>query len=206
MIQRQLTIALETGVFGGSLAVMDGLQEIGFWEGESKVSKSEDVLYELSALLKNCGCGLSDIRQIIINSGPGSLTGLRIGKALALGLQTALGCTLYEISILDALTGLLTQKSQTIIAAVQFAKGQIGWNEYTGSEAANSAGRGEVKIAKIEEFYSFLEEREVTVVMNKKNLPTEFNLTKIDFVISEKNLASVLALAVLERRQKNNDI
>ncbi len=60
---------------------------------------SERLLFEVEQLLKNEGMGKSDLSRILVNEGPGSYTGLRIGITTANFLAFSLGIPVlaYEL-------------------------------------------------------------------------------------------------------------
>ena len=66
--------------------------------------KSTQPLVAVAKLLKKAGIKLEDIEEIQSHPGPGSFTGLRIGAAVASGLNFALGKKIepakirYEVS------------------------------------------------------------------------------------------------------------
>ena len=48
---------------------------------DGNFSHSENLLPEIEELLKRAGIGMKDLELLIVSKGPGSFTGLRIGKA-----------------------------------------------------------------------------------------------------------------------------
>jgi len=64
---------------------------------------SEHILPALDSLLKKNGSKVKDLKGIVVSSGPGSFTGLRIGVSLAKSLTYAMKIPLVGISTLDVL-------------------------------------------------------------------------------------------------------
>ncbi len=64
------------------------------------------IVCELESLLVASGAGRSEIGVIVVVSGPGSFTGVRIGVSTALGLGAGLGAKLVAVSRLELLAAL----------------------------------------------------------------------------------------------------
>jgi len=64
---------------------------------------ARDITTTIQSLLKTAGWTLKDIEEIVVNRGPGSLTGIRVGLAFSRSLAFALGIPLTGVSGLDAL-------------------------------------------------------------------------------------------------------
>ena len=101
--KKNLTLAIETAIEGGSLSISDDTGKIGFWEGKREISKAEDVLEAFAELLDGGNFGGANFSNIAVSKGVGSATGLKIGLATAKGLARAFGCRLLEVSLWDAL-------------------------------------------------------------------------------------------------------
>lgn len=97
-----LRLALETSTRLGGVA----LGEDGRLLAESTLSvraaHSETLLPEIDRLFERTGREVSDVGEVVVGSGPGSFTGLRIGAALAKGLCAATGAGLRAYSSLAA--------------------------------------------------------------------------------------------------------
>jgi tRNA threonylcarbamoyladenosine biosynthesis protein TsaB len=63
----------------------------------------ENLFGALSMLLDESSFSFADVDRVAIALGPGSFTGIRIGLATALGLQTALSIRCLGVSLLDSL-------------------------------------------------------------------------------------------------------
>jgi tRNA A37 threonylcarbamoyladenosine modification protein TsaB len=96
MNTKKIVLAIETGFAGGSISLLRNNVEIDKWSGSRAISKSEDVLDEISILLKKNKIERFEISSILISKKVGSLTGLRIGLALARGLSKSLNCQYKE--------------------------------------------------------------------------------------------------------------
>jgi len=101
-----ITLCLETGIAGGSIALVDGERLVAGHIGEGSTSRSEDLLPAIEDLLRESNSTPADIGRIAVSLGPGSFTGLRIGIASALGLSKALKCEVVGVPLLPAMLSL----------------------------------------------------------------------------------------------------
>ena len=89
--ERPTILAIESGISGGSLAVISGGEIVGELFGDSSVSRAEDLLAKIDEIINSTVGSKHEIDSIAVSAGPGSFTGLRIGLATAMGLSSALG-------------------------------------------------------------------------------------------------------------------
>lgn len=135
-----ITLALETGIGGGSLALLRDGSAIDVRTGNQAVSRAEDVLNEIDTILQRNDISRKAIALVAVSSGPGSFTGLRIGAAIAKGLRRSLDC---EISAEPLLPSLIRETTlQRTIVAVPFGKNQLCW-QYFGDSEHDFVGDGQ---------------------------------------------------------------
>ena len=67
------------------------------------VSRAVRVLEDADELLRATGVERTELSAIVVGTGPGSFTGMRLGLAAARGLALALGLPVAGVSTLDAL-------------------------------------------------------------------------------------------------------
>lgn len=128
-ISDNITLAIDTIVCGGSVALfVDGL-EIDYQIGEEKFSRSVEILEVISGLLARNGIDKQQIKTLAYASGPGNSMGARIGIATVLGLKNAILLRDVGISVLEAL--ILGSKNQgAILTAVPFGKRDACWQRF----------------------------------------------------------------------------
>jgi len=96
-------LAIESAIAGGSLSLIRDGQEIGNWLGTQNISKGEELLINIDAMIKTAGVPKTEIDLIAVSAGPGSFTGIRIGIATALGLKNGLSIPMASQSALAAI-------------------------------------------------------------------------------------------------------
>lgn len=97
-----LAVALETSTARPSLAARRGERlEEATLTGERP--HASDLLPTLEALLARLGAAPAELASVVVGTGPGSYTGLRVGIATALGLARGAGAALRGVPSLEAL-------------------------------------------------------------------------------------------------------
>ena len=119
-----LTLGLDTSTPTGSIA----LGPEGKVLAESRLSvqavHSESVLPEIDRLVESTGVGPADIGRVVVGSGPGSFTGVRIAASLAKGIRAATGAELLAYSSLAAIA-VGSEARGRVCAAIDARRGQV---------------------------------------------------------------------------------
>ncbi len=97
-----LRLAIDTSGPVGSLALGLGDSVLGREVLGDRGTHAQMILPAIRALMMQAGRELEDIDQIVVGSGPGSFTGVRVAAAVAKGLASALDRPLYAVSSLLA--------------------------------------------------------------------------------------------------------
>ncbi|HEY4715886.1 MAG TPA: tRNA (adenosine(37)-N6)-threonylcarbamoyltransferase complex dimerization subunit type 1 TsaB [bacterium] len=109
------TVAIDTAAARTGVAYLDGvdcLQEQFLLPGEKP---SACLLPLIDSTLTKCGVRVEDLGLLVVNIGPGSFTGIRIGMAAAQGLSFALSLPVVGVSSLDVLAGSVSSGDQIIV-------------------------------------------------------------------------------------------
>jgi tRNA threonylcarbamoyladenosine biosynthesis protein TsaB len=93
-----LTLAFDTATGVATSALVRDGQVLG-----ERASRAVRVLADAEELLEEAGAEPRELSRLVVGTGPGSFTGVRMGLAAARGLAFALDLQLAGISTLDAL-------------------------------------------------------------------------------------------------------
>ena len=93
-----LVLAFDTATDVTTSALVDDGEVLG-----ERVSRAVTLLEDVDALLRQGGARPRDLGALVVGTGPGSFTGVRIGLATARGLALALDLPVAGVSTLEAL-------------------------------------------------------------------------------------------------------
>ncbi len=139
-------LAIESAIEGGSIALFINGEHRESIAGTDAVSRAEDLLFNISQLLGRHGLEPADLTRLVVSSGPGSYTGIRIGIATALGLRKALGIDAVGVSALEALAT-AAGRSGTVIAAVPVGRSDACIQRFEVSAGSPTAVSGPEMVA-----------------------------------------------------------
>lgn len=124
------TLAIDTATEVLSLALGEGeqvLAESGIDAGRSHL---EMLLPAAQELLNSAGMTINDVTAIIVGTGPGTFSGLRVGIATARALAQSLEIPLFGSSTLEALAkelavGMDSSKPGWVLPLIDARRGQV---------------------------------------------------------------------------------
>jgi tRNA threonylcarbamoyladenosine biosynthesis protein TsaB len=93
-----LTLAFDTATGVATSALVRDGEVLG-----ERASRAVSVLADAEELLEQAGAEPHELNRLVVGTGPGSFTGVRMGLAAARGLAFALDLRLAGVSTLDAL-------------------------------------------------------------------------------------------------------
>ncbi len=95
----EILLTIDTSQSAASAAVFRNAELLSSALAESGVQASAGIAELVAVVLTRAGVGRGEIGRITVSTGPGSLTGLRVGLAFARGLADALGIECVERSL-----------------------------------------------------------------------------------------------------------
>lgn len=93
-----LTLAFDTATEVATSALVDDGELLG-----ERASRAVTLLEDVDALLRQAGASPTDLETLVVGTGPGSFTSIRIGLAVARGLALSLDLPAAGVSTLKAL-------------------------------------------------------------------------------------------------------
>lgn len=200
----RLVLALETAIGGGSTAILENGRQIDHAEGADGLSKSEDILPIIEELLKKNGIEKKEIGLIAVSEGPGSLTGLRIGLAMAKGLGDSLAAAVYQISALEAMTYCANFEGR-VVSAILSKKSGTFFSEFLIKEGKRRSSGDFVQISNPADFVKKLENlrgEDISYIVTGNLMPILADAFENDKILDDKrifsvegNLAAIIGLA-----------
>lgn len=207
--EREVILSIETAVEGGSLSVLRNEIEIDGWSGTLEISKAEDVLEQTAKLLSENNIERNQIKLISVSKDVGSLTGRKIGLALAKGLTKSLKCGLVEISLLEAL--LLEVKENfegACVTAAASGRNNIWWQIFRMENDNCFKETSSPQISSKDEFYKIIKQIdfEKSVFASdilRKDLQisnASLNQKQRRYIISKLSPANIIGLKAYQTR------
>jgi tRNA threonylcarbamoyladenosine biosynthesis protein TsaB len=98
-----LTLALDTTTRAGSVAVVRDMTVLALVPGDATRTHGERLPAEIERAMEQAGVRHEDLQLLVVASGPGAFTGLRIGLAGVQGIAMVLALPAIAVSALDAL-------------------------------------------------------------------------------------------------------
>ncbi len=139
-----ITLAIESAIKGGSVAILDDKVTLAALAADSAASRAEDLLTSIANVLNSASVEMGAIGSIVVSAGPGSFTGIRIGMATAMGLSMAIGCRLCSVSVMDSIYARFGA-GESAMVVVPMGKNDACWQLFeagiTGNPAADDADK-----------------------------------------------------------------
>eukprot|EP01035_Chromulina_nebulosa_P055206 gene55206-75642_t len=114
-----IVLAIDTAGVDCSAAVYDGQSRTLLSEVSETLGKghAERLMAMIDEALAGAGLALEDVTRIVVTTGPGSFTGIRVGVAAARGLALALGVDCVGVSTLAVLAATVPADTPGPVAA-----------------------------------------------------------------------------------------
>jgi tRNA threonylcarbamoyladenosine biosynthesis protein TsaB len=98
------SIAIDTCVGAGSLALIISGEVQAEAVGLGRSGRSTDVIFAISELIENHSLSPVGLEALYLTRGPGSFTGVRTGLSVAKGLQAVLPVRLQTCTVMEAMS------------------------------------------------------------------------------------------------------
>ncbi|MEK7723901.1 MAG: tRNA (adenosine(37)-N6)-threonylcarbamoyltransferase complex dimerization subunit type 1 TsaB, partial [Acidobacteriota bacterium] len=86
-----MILAIETSLRSASISVYNNNRELGFYIFGEDEPISQNLVPGIKTLFKDVGISSQEITSVAVSNGPGSLTGIRVGISVGLGLAYSWG-------------------------------------------------------------------------------------------------------------------
>src|SRR3954447_19899239 len=136
---RVLLIHTAGGEGSVALADTDAERRIAAAEVLPGRSSSERLVPAVRRLLGELGWRLGELAAVVVVSGPGSFTGVRVGLSAAKGLSEAGGVGLVAVSRLALLAGTTDGGGGPVHALLDAGRGEFYYGEYAGGRCLREA-------------------------------------------------------------------
>jgi tRNA threonylcarbamoyl adenosine modification protein YeaZ len=182
-------LCIESAIGSGSLAVFRDGRELAPLTDSSDASRAEELLQNIDILLREHNLCLTDLKTIVISTGPGSFTGIRIGIATALGLRAALNVQCLGITALQAIAA--SANGRQITAVVPMGSEMVAMQSFEESRAVS-----EPELRSILDFEKFLETQKPASVLAHDTIAVRFADSFSQVINIGRNLASLFHTAI----------
>ncbi len=174
------------------IAVLDENKEhIVFLNYKKPKPFSEILIQKIDEIFKEYSISKNDLKAVVVNKGPGTYTGLRIGITTAKVLSYAMNIPLYTYESLYAMAYKYKYFSGTILSAVYAGKGEVYLRKFL-SKNGNIQPLTENLLIKRKELESFLKNVDLVVeknlnLKNAEKLTESLSLAGAFFAFKQNN-------------------
>jgi tRNA threonylcarbamoyladenosine biosynthesis protein TsaB len=124
------TLALETSLFNGSLALLEDGKVIADRALDPSMRTAQSLAPAMRDLLTACGWQPQDVVLVAVATGPGSFTGLRVGITAAKTFAYAAAAKVVGINTLDVVAAQFRQPSTRLWAILDAQRSQLFAAQY----------------------------------------------------------------------------
>ncbi|HKL79416.1 MAG TPA: tRNA (adenosine(37)-N6)-threonylcarbamoyltransferase complex dimerization subunit type 1 TsaB [Mobilitalea sp.] len=192
-------LALDSSGLVASVAIITEDTLLAEYTVNYKKTHSQTLLPMLDQIVKMVELDLSEVDGIVVSTGPGSFTGLRIGSATAKGLGLALDKPVIAVPTVDSLAYNLYGTDKLICPIMDARRSQVytGLYEFAGSDFIILS---EQKVVSVDEIIEEINKlgREVIYLGDAVPIYKEILLekTKVDYSFAPPHLSRQRAGAV----------
>lgn len=118
-------LALDTSGITSNVAVGTAEKVVAELSVRRKRTHSEQIVPHIETALRLAGLGRADLTGIVVTSGPGSFTGLRIGLATAKAMAFALQIPIVGVNTMHALMYNYKNAAGSLLSLLDAQKGNV---------------------------------------------------------------------------------
>lgn len=121
--------AIDTSSDRAGVALFDGHDDsVIAWNANR--NHTVDTLAQLDHLLRLSGWSLQQLDGIVVATGPGSFSALRVGLSIAKALAFSLQVPMIGIPTTDAIAGQFAWTTRPVLAVMRAGRGRVVWSHY----------------------------------------------------------------------------
>lgn len=122
-----MILAIDTASTLCAACVIDAGVELGRCVRDLGKGHAEHLMAVIGEALETAGIGYPDLDRIVVSTGPGSFTGVRVGVSTARGLAMALKIPAVGVTTLEAIAAeaRATLGARPVLAALDAGRGEI---------------------------------------------------------------------------------
>ncbi|MGI8693069.1 MAG: tRNA (adenosine(37)-N6)-threonylcarbamoyltransferase complex dimerization subunit type 1 TsaB [Geodermatophilaceae bacterium] len=129
-----LTLAIDTATADVVVGIAEGARVLAERRTGGPARHGETVTPAVALVLAEAGCAIGDLDALVVGTGPGPFTGLRVGMVSAASLADALGVPVYGVCSLDAVVLGLSDWTGTTVVATDARRREVYWAIYVNGE------------------------------------------------------------------------
>lgn len=149
-----MLLALDTATSAITVAVHDGARVLAARSTIDARAHGELLAPSIEAVLSDAGVSMAELTEIVVGTGPGPFTGLRVGVVTARVIAFARGLPAHGLCSLDALAhaGAAELGVSELVVATDARRKEVYWARYVVDPATGLVERqGEPQVAKAAE-------------------------------------------------------
>lgn len=124
---------------------------------EAGRSHGQLIIEKISDLLRSAEIKVKQLRALVVTTGPGSFTGLRIALAAAKGMATALNIPVVGVSLFEMAAFKLSKTEQVVAVIVPFKRDSV----FTGEVKSGNFDSSSIRVVPIKQLKNCLSGLEV---------------------------------------------
>ena len=137
---------------------------------EAGHSHGQLIIEKISDLLRSAEIKVEQLEALVVSTGPGSFTGLRIALAAAKGMATALNIPVAGVSLFEIAAFKLNKTEQSVVVIVPFKRDAV----FAGEVKSGDFEISSIEVVPMKQLKSFLSGLEVVSCgFNEENISNE---------------------------------